>query len=341
MKDIQNMNDVLDGFKIKAKCTDVSRNRHFIHYDIALNHGTKINKISQYATELAIALCLKTPFTVIPMPDKGIVRLHATYTASDAILLRDIYDANDRDKTHFVSFLLGESAEGKKVWVDMSKNPHLLVAGSTGSGKSVFLHTLIHNALQQPDVNLFLIDTKRVEFNIYNDFRFQNRVWEVSDNYDDAMNTLYRLYNIMEHRYKYMADMGVQNIEHAPHLFNKIMVIIDEVADLILYNRSKEAETLIVKLAQKARAAGIYLVLATQRPSVDVITGLIKSNFPARLACKVSTKTDSRVILDQQGAENLAGRGDAILKIPGLNKEVRLQTPFIHPMDNVLLMEED
>ena len=131
-----------------------------------------------------------------------------------------------------------------------------------------------------------------------------------------------------------MSEMGIQSIEQQPNIFDKIMVVIDEAADLILYNKTKDFEQLVVRLAQKARAAGIYLVLATQRPSVDVLTGLIKSNFPARVSCKVSTKIDSRVVLDQHGAENLAGRGDAIIKQPSSNA-TRFQVAFVDPKDTI------
>ena len=139
---------------------------------------------------------------------------------------------------------------------------------------------------------------------------------------------------MMESRYNYMSNIGIQSIEEKPNIFYKMIIIIDEIADLMLHNKNKEFEQLVVKIAQKARAAGIYLVLATQRPSSDVITGLIKSNFPARLSCKVSTKTDSRIILDKNGAENLAGKGDAIIKHP-FSGEFRFQVGFVKPKETI------
>lgn len=332
------VNEVLKGFKIKAKCINVSQNRHFSFYDLELDRGTKINKISQYSAELALAMRTKTPFTIATIPEKGIVRMHTTHENAKSFNLNDIINVMPAPTDFLLPFLLGETAEGKPLWVDMSKNPHLLIAGSTGSGKSVLLHNIIANAAKRNDVNLFLIDTKRVEFNIYNNDAFEGLVWNVSDNYENALASLFCVHNMMESRYNFMAKAGIQSIEQAPHMFSKVMVIIDEAADLMLFNRTKEFENIIVKLAQKARAAGIYLILATQRPSVDVITGLIKGIFPARISCKVSTKTDSRVVMDHHGAENLAGRGDAIMRLPTSDGPVRFQVAYVDPTDTLKSM---
>jgi len=325
------VNDIFQGFKIKAKCLSVNQNRHFSFYDVKLDDGTKISKIERYGSELALAMRVKTPFTVMAIPEKGIVRMHTTHDVASKIHFNEIN--KDCPSDHLLPFLFGETAEGQPLWVDMSKNPHLLVAGSTGSGKSVFLHNLIFNAIRRNDTQLFLVDTKRVEFNVYNDVKFNKTIWSVSDDYDSAVSMLNRAHQLMESRYKFLAERGLQSIEQAPFIFSKIVIIIDEVADLMLFNKSKEFETLVVRLAQKARAAGIYMVLATQRPSVDVLTGLIKSNFPARLSCRVSTKMDSRVVLDENGAEGLAGRGDAILKIPSENSNIRFQISYVNPME--------
>lgn len=331
---VGSMNELLKGFKIKATCVDAKSHRHFSFYDVKLDHGTKISKLVRNAGELGLAMQAKTDIIVTPLTEQGVVRLHTTHATADTLSFDKLYNAHKAPKGHLLPFLFGETAEGSPLFVDMAKNPHLLVAGSTGSGKSVFLHTMIANAAKRRDTKLFLIDTKRVEFNIYNNDYLKPLVYHIADDYDSAMGILKTAHQLMELRYEHMSKMGIQSIEQCPDVFDKIMIIIDEAADLMLYNKTKDFEQLVVRLAQKARAAGIYLVLATQRPSVDVLTGLIKSNFPARVACKVSTKVDSRVVLDQHGAENLAGRGDAIVKQPSSNA-TRFQVAFVDPKDTI------
>jgi S-DNA-T family DNA segregation ATPase FtsK/SpoIIIE len=325
------LNKLFDAFNIKAKCVDAKKHRHFAFYDVKLDDGTRISRLTRYATELQIKMCAKTPIIVTPIPEKGIVRLSTTHDVASIIYFDKLYEEHvgSRPTNDFLPFLLGETDEGEPLWVDMAKNPHLLVAGATGSGKSIFLHNLIANAAKRHDVKLCLIDTKRVEFNVYTDERAKPLVYYTANDYDNAISILDHLTTIMEGRYRYMAEHGMQSVEDNGGVFDKWVVVIDEAADLMLFNkRDKTFEHLVVRLAQKARAAGIYMVLATQRPSVDVLTGLIKSNFPARLSCKVSTKVDSRVVLDQHGAENLAGRGDAIIKQPA-GEATRLQVAFV------------
>ncbi|MDP2683505.1 MAG: FtsK/SpoIIIE domain-containing protein [bacterium] len=327
------LNSLLQGFNIGAKCVNAKAHRHFAFYDIVLDHGTKLSKLASYSKELSLAMKTKTDLIVTAIPEKGIVRLHTTSAASDILDFDKLYSKNQTPQG-LLPFLLGETAEGNPLWVDMSKNPHLLVAGSTGSGKSCFLHALIANAAKREDTKLHLIDTKRVDFGIYNDRDLRLLVHGFADDYNGAIEVLKSAYVIMEARYQYMSQHGIRSVEQRPNLFNKILIIIDEAADLMLYNKTKEFEHLLVRLAQKARAAGIYLVLATQRPSTDVLTGLIKSNFPARVSCKVATKIDSRVVLDQHGAENLAGRGDAIIK-QSLIDTSRFQVAFVDPKSTV------
>ncbi|KKN67653.1 hypothetical protein LCGC14_0459120 [marine sediment metagenome] len=331
---VNSFNELLLNFNIKAQCVEAKKHRHFAFYDIKLDHGTKISQLVRNAGELALAMQTKTDLIVTPLIEQGVVRLHTTHASADLLPFEALYSRHRAPQEHIIPFLLGETAEGEPLWVDMARNPHLLVAGSTGSGKSVFLHTLIANAAKRKDVKLYLIDTKRVEFNIYKDDGLKPLVYHIADDYNGAMGVLKSVHMMMESRYKYMSQNGIQSIEDRPNIFDKIMIVIDEAADLMLYNKTKEFEQLIVRLAQKARAAGIYLILATQRPSVDVLTGLIKSNFPARVSCKVSTRIDSRVVLDQHGAENLAGRGDAIIKQPSRNV-TRFQVAFVAPKDTV------
>jgi len=331
---VSSLNEVLNGFNIKAKCIDAKSYRHFSFYDIELACGTRVNKITSYAKELALAMRTKTDIIVTPMPEKGVVRLHTTHSYADTLSFDSLFKKFKAPKDFTLPFLFGEDAEGNPLWVDMAKNPHMLVAGSTGSGKSCLLHTLIANAAKRNDTKLYLIDTKRVDFGVYKNSSIKTLIHHIAEDYDEAMATLKYAYASMEARYKYMSENGIQNFEHHSNIFDKKLIIIDEAADLMLYNKTKEFEQLLVKLAQKSRAAGIFIVIATQRPSVDVLTGLIKSNFPARVSCKVVTKTDSRIILDQHGAESLAGRGDAIIRKP-IGNTVRFQVAFINPNDTV------
>lgn len=333
MRDVQTINNLFEGFKIKATCVGAERHRHFVFYDVELDPGTRISRISRYRDELAIAMKAKTSLIVKPLPEKGIVRLQTTHREADKLQFNELYNRSSAPDDTTLPFLFGETDEGEPLWVDMAKNPHLLVAGSTGSGKSVFLQLLIANAAKRSDTQLFLIDTKRVEFNTYDDPAFKGLVNSVDNDFDSAMKTLQFLNHVMAERYRYMASVGVQSMEEDP-IFDKIVLIIDEAADLMLHDRTKSFEKQIAKLAQLARAAGIYMVFATQRPDVSVVTGLIKANFPARLACKVTSKVDSKVVLDRMGAEALAGRGDALFTSP-IEDIKRLQVAYVEPEETL------
>lgn len=325
------LNDLFKGFGIAATCVDAFRHRHFTYYDVKLEHGTKISKLDGFVRELTVAMQARSDLIVEPIPEKGVVRLRTTHEAPQPITVDELYKIHrDTRPEGILQFLLGETEEGNPLWTDLSKHPHTLIGGATGSGKSVMLHNLIHNACKRGDVMLSLIDTKYVEFGTYKDVKMKEKVRYLAQTYDMALLVLERMEVMMNKTYEYMAKNGLQSVEDAPELFQKQLVVIDEVADLMLQDKEKKFENLIVSLAQKARAAGIYLVLATQRPSTDVLTGLIKSNFPARLATRCSTKVDSRVILDQQGAENLSGRGDAILKLPS-GDSIRFQVGYSDP----------
>lgn len=327
------LNQVLQAFKIKANCVSANQHRHFSFYDLELEPGTKISKINQYSKEIALALKSKSVPIVKMMPELGIVRLQLVHKQAELLSFNELYD-NSAKEDSFLPFLFGETDEGRNLWIDMSKNPHLLVAGATGSGKSVFLHNMIANAAKHESVKLYLVDTKKVEFGPYERPEFSELITNIAKDYTSAVNMLSHLLDIMEMRYSYLDSIGCNNIEQIPTLLKKIVVIIDEVADLMLVDRGGQFQSSLVKLAAKSRAAGIYIILATQRPSVDVLTGLIKANFPARLACKVSSRTDSQIILDYQGAEHLTGRGDAIFKSPSYDS-VRLQIAHVTPQETL------
>jgi DNA segregation ATPase FtsK/SpoIIIE, S-DNA-T family len=201
--------------------------------------------------------------------------------------------------------LLGQTVDGKKLWMDLAQNPHMIVAGTTGSGKSTLLHNLVANIQHYNDCVLCLIDPKKIEFNDYED-RLRN--CKVFYTYDDTIDILDSLLELMEERYSMMRT------GHLPEEFPYVVMVIDEFADLIMQDRDDQFFNKLCRLAQKSRAARICIVLATQRPSVNIINGAIKANFPARLACRVASHVDSKVILDATGAENLLGKGDALIR---------------------------
>lgn len=330
------MNYVLEGLRIRGECLDVDINRHLAFFDVKLNTGTSIRKIENNVREIALGIRSKTIPIVKVLPDKGLVRLQVALKSADTVYFEDLYCNNLLSKDMLLPFLLGETEEGEKLIVDFAKNPHTIIAGGTGSGKSVLLHSIIGNALYLNAINarniqLYLVDPKNVEFISYEKDVFKADVTSVIYEYQQTVHLLSHLENVMEDRYAKLASHGLRSVESCPRAFSQIVVIIDEVADLIVQDgKNGPLQRSIIRLAQKARAAGIYLILATQRPSVDIITGVIKANFPARIACKTASKTDSQVILDSPGAENLLGRGDAILNNMSHDK-VRFQVAFSDP----------
>jgi len=304
----ETLNKVFQGLKIDATCVNAYSHRHFSFYDVELNPKCKVSKIRHYADEIALGLRSKTTPIIKIIPEKGIVRLQTITTDPSTLYFEDLLAASHKQIIG-LNFLFGETNEGNLLWVDMKKNPHMLVAGSTGSGKSVFLHTLIANALRDETCSISLVDPKGSEF-----INYKEIADDLCVSYTDTVDMLKRSINEMEYRYKELARCNKISVEgHYAGIFGYKLIIIDEVSDLMLQDKSKEFEESVLKLAQKSRAVGIHLVLATQRPSVDVLTGLIKANFPSRLAFKVSSRVDSNVILDTQGAEYLIGRGDGIL----------------------------
>lgn len=331
---VEKLNDALVGFKIDAQCINARTHRHFGFYDLHLGPKCQISKIVKMSGEIALKIRSKSVPIVKSIPEEGIVRLQVAMSAPEPINFQAMYKSGDKPKG-LLPFLFGETDDGKLLWNDISQNPHMLVAGSTGSGKSVFLHNLIANAARTPNTILMLSDPKSVEFAPYNRAELRDFIPVISTSYDATVHMLEGLVHEMENRYSNLLRLGLQSIEQMRSPFDKIIVIIDEVADLILSDgRSHRFEELVVKLAQKSRAAGIYLVLATQRPSVDVLTGLIKANFEARLSCRVSSRVDSGVILDHPGAEHLMGRGDAIFRNRNHNS-VRLQIALATPEDTI------
>lgn len=332
MELVERMNAALSALALNAICVDAQRNRHLAFFDVELRESTRVRDLELHSREISLRMRSKTEPIITPVHKEGVVRFRFAMDDAVTILFDPLYN-NATAPEGMLPFILGETDEGKPLWVDMAKNPHMLVAGSTGSGKSTLLHLLVANALRRNDTDLILIDPKfGVEFSRYD----KHNKASVSVNYEQAIDALIFLKNQMNYRYQLMAMHGITSVEQNPDFFPKTLVVVDEVAELMLQDADKRNpnkglfEDLLCSIAQKARACGIYIVIATQRPSVDVITGLIKANFPARIACKVSTSTDSKVILDQVGAESLLGRGDAIIKTSHLDY-VRFQVAYIDP----------
>lgn len=332
------MNEILEGLRIKGVCNNVKVYRHLAFFDIVLSPGSSVRKLETKSREIALGIKSKTTPIVKVIPERGIVRLQVAMRQADSVSIESLYNGYviPGSKKSMLPIILGESDKGEKLVVDFSKNPHTLIAGGTGSGKSVLLHNIIANIIylqvnNARAIDLYLVDPKQVEFVSYLGDSFKPYVCDVINDYESTVDLLEHLERVMEDRYRIMKDNGFRSLDEVPRGFSQIVVVIDEVADLMIQDKKiKRFEKSVVRLAQKARAAGIHIIMATQRPSADVITGLIKANFPARIACKTASKTDSQVILDSPGAENLMGRGDAVLNNME-NDKTRFQVAFSDP----------
>lgn len=338
------MNSVLNELGIDGNCIRAEAHRHLAYYDIKLAcRPSALSKLQRSATAIALEIKSQTVPLMRLVPEEGIVRLQVALSKAQPIPFMTILNGEKVPNPDQMVFpmLLGESEEGRKLWMDMNKNPHLLIAGSTGSGKSTLLHTLIANglmlhALRARNVHIYLNDPKRIEFQEYGRPELSDVVKEIASSYSETLSQLEYLAAVMDDRYVQMGEIGMRSIEENPQHLPLILCIVDEVADLMIQDKGRKLEAIIVKLAQKGRAAGIFMVLATQRPSVNVITGLIKANFPGRIACKTASKVDSMVILDRVGAETLLGRGDAVLKNQQF-ESLRFQVAQTSPVTNKLI----
>lgn len=301
---IQDFNQILQSFNIRAACVDHKQIDNYFYFDVRLKPNARVRDVQKFSDEISLAL--KTPCKprVKIMHNEGVVRLEFISPREKSLNLFDFF-VNRGIPTGEINCLLGQSVDGKKVWMDLAQNPHMLVAGTTGSGKSTLLHNIIANLINYNEVNVTLVDPKNIEFVQY-DGKFDNI--KVLYSYDEALAKLGELFEMMEARYLLMRH-GTPVTD-----FQKVVLIIDEFADLIMQDQGEAFYTVLCRLAQKCRAARIHIILATQRPSVNVINGTIKANFPARIACRVASHVDSKVILDSSGAETLLGKGDALLR---------------------------
>lgn len=316
-------------------------------YEVKPAVGVRVNRISNLSDDLALALAAKDVRIEAPIPGKSLIGIEVPNSDIATVSFRELWEQSQTKAENFLEIPLGKAVNGTARAFDLSKMPHLLVAGSTGSGKSVAVNGIIASILMKarPDqVKFMMVDPKMVELSVYNDI--PHLLIPVVTNPRKASKALQKVVDEMENRYELFAKVGVRNIagfnakveefnsqsEYKQIPLPFMVVIVDELADLMMV-ASKEVEDAIIRLGQKARAAGIHMILATQRPSVDVISGLIKANVPSRVAFAVSSGTDSRTILDENGAEKLLGRGDMLFKPIDENHPVRLQGSFISDDD--------
>lgn len=331
-------------FGVKAKVTQVHLGPAVTKYEVHPDVGVKVSRIVSLHDDLALALAAKDIRIEAPIPGKSAIGIEVPNSEVAMVSLREVLEAKRNNKPEAkLQIALGRDITGEAVLAELNKMPHLLVAGATGSGKSVCINGIITSILMRAkphEVKLMMIDPKMVELNVYNGV--PHLLAPVVTNPKRASQALQKVVSEMERRYELFSHTGTRNIEgyneHVKRsneeagakqpLLPYIVVIVDELADLMMV-ASSDVEDAITRLAQMARAAGIHLIIATQRPSVDVITGVIKANIPSRIAFAVSSATDSRTILDMGGAEKLLGRGDMLFLPVGASKPVRLQGAFL------------
>ena len=339
-------------FGFDVKVVDVETGPVIAQYEVALAAGLRLSKISGLADDLAIALRVPSVRIVAPIPGKNTVGIEVPNAEQQLVRMREVIeDANGKSAKMNIPIFLGKDVAGNSLTVDLTKMPHLLIAGRTGSGKSVCLHTIIASILmarKPDDVRLLMIDPKMVELSIYG--QLPHLMHPVVTDMKKAEAILAWAVEKMEERYRLLAQTKVRHVtsfnelgeeeirkrlgpkiaqmDEVPTHMPFIVIVADELADLMM-TAGKDVEQHIIRLAQKSRAVGIHLILATQKPTVDVITGLIKSNLPARLAFQVASRMDSRVVLDEGGAEKLLGNGDMLFLWPGTSTLIRGQGTFL------------
>jgi S-DNA-T family DNA segregation ATPase FtsK/SpoIIIE len=329
------LEDTLASFGVGAKVQHIERGPSITRYELKPDRGVKISRISSLADDLALALAATSVRIEAPIPGKSAVGIEVPNATVSIVAIREIFDAfPSRGTIPPLNMALGKDITGRPVYGDLGKMPHLLVAGATGSGKSVCLNSIIASILVSatPDqVQMLMIDPKRVELTVYNGI--PHLIEPVITDAKMAAGALFQMTKEMDSRYERFAKAGVRKIEEYNAKFPDeqlpyVVIVIDELADLMLIAPAK-VETTICRLAQLARATGIHLIVATQRPSVDVITGIIKANIPSRIAFAVSSQVDSRTILDMGGAERLLGRGDMLFLPIDAPKPKRAQGALI------------
>lgn len=356
-QNIKVLEKTFNSFGVDAKVVKASLGPSVTKFEVQPAVGVKVSKIVNLTDDIALALAAKDVRMEAPIPGKSLIGIEVPNSTISTVSFRDIIEAQPNHPDKLLEVPLGRDISGMVQTADLSKMPHLLVAGSTGSGKSVSINGIITSILMRAkpnEVKLMMIDPKMVELNVYNGI--PHLLTPVVTNPRKAAQALQKVVQEMEERYEKFAATGVRNISGFNELVIQknledgqnrpilpfIVVIVDELADLMMV-ASNEVEDAITRLAQMARAAGIHMILATQRPSVDVITGIIKANVPSRIAFAVSSGTDSRTIIDSNGAEKLLGRGDMLFLPMGENKPIRVQGAFIsdHEVERVVEFVSD
>jgi S-DNA-T family DNA segregation ATPase FtsK/SpoIIIE len=330
----------LTNFDINARVVEIHPGPVITRFEIEPGSSTKVHQVVNLADDLALALKARSIRILAPIPGKGTIGIEVPNKSPSVVTIKEILAseafASSKSK---LEIAVGKDVAGNPYVADLEAMPHLLIAGATGSGKSVCINSIITSLVYRnspQDVQLLLIDPKRLELNMYEGI--PHLVCEVVTEAKKAVRALSWVIEEMDLRYQLLAKRGVRNIQSYEEGLPYIVVVIDELADLML-TVPQELETAVTKLAQMARAVGIHLVMATQRPSVDVITGVIKANFPCRMGFKVASKTDSRTILDANGAERLLGKGDMLLLPPGRSEPVRVHGAFVSSEETQRLTE--
>ena len=354
-KNQETLERVLNDFEIRGKVVEIHIGPAVTEYEITVSNGTKVNRITNINKEIALAMAAKDVRIQAPIPGKNTIGIEIPNHEIANVGFREVLESTANQKSeNKILVALGKDIMGKAILTDLAKMPHLLVAGSTGSGKSVCINTIICSILMRykpNEVKLVLVDPKKVELSNYNNT--PHLLCPVVTDPKKANITLQKIVSEMEKRYDIFSEKEVKNIagynewiekENKKHPDNKlakmpyIVVIIDELADLMLV-ASKEVQDSIMRITQMARAAGIHLIVATQRPSTDIITGVIKNNIPSRIAFAVSSSIDSRTILDAAGAEKLLGRGDMLFAPMGESTPTRIQGCYISDAEISKLIE--
>ena len=343
------LEETLRDFNIEIKVVTVEQGPVLTRYELQPAPGVKINQIMNLGDDIALNLKAPSVHIVAPIPGKGTVGVDVPNSKAAMVFMKELLETPEfQDSESKLTLALGKDISGNPLVADLASMPHLLIAGTTGAGKTVCVNILIMSLLYQAspeEVKMILVDPKMVEMTMYNGL--PHLICPVINDVKKAAGALEWAVSEMEDRYKLLAQVGVRNIAG----YNKkvkeglkeitvgekkipldimpyIVIVIDELADMMLLS-PKEVEASITRLAQLSRAIGIHLVLATQRPSVDVITGLIKANFPARISFRVASKIDSRTVLDANGADKLLGRGDMLFLKPGIFKLIRAQSGLV------------
>jgi len=332
------LEQTLASFGVKAKISEVVRGPAVTRYEITPEAGVKVSRIVSLTDDIALALAARDIRMEAPIPGKSAIGIEVPNDEVSIVTMREVMETPAfRDAASKLTFVLGRDISGQPIVANLARMPHLLVAGATGSGKSVCINAIIVSILYKarPDeVKFLMVDPKMVELNVYNGI--PHLLAPVVTDPRRASLALKKIVQEMEKRYELFSKSGIRNIEgynamaeaQGAEKLPYIVVIVDELADLMMV-APHDVEDAITRLAQMARAAGIHLIIATQRPSVDVITGVIKANIPSRIAFGVSSQVDSRTILDMAGAEKLLGRGDMLYFPVGETKPIRVQGAFL------------